>query len=160
MPDFALLIQVLQECFGCDWKILLRLHPQLTARHITSGLNDEHIIDVSNESDMFEILAVCDAVISDYSAVIFDAAFMRIPVFLYVYDLQEYIAERGQLMWKDMHDLPFPIAESDAELAKVMQEFDEQGYQSRIEEFFQSVELLEDGHASERVADIIEAHLQ
>ena len=159
MPDFTLLRQAMQERFGAEWKILLRLHPQLTARHITIGVNGEHIIDVSNEADMFEILAACDALVSDYSAVIFDASFMRVPVFLYVYDLQEYIAERGKLMWQDLHELPFPVAQTEKDLLENICRFHEQEYQEKLECFLQDVGLQEDGYAAERVANIIEKHL-
>ena len=107
---------------------------------------------------MFETLAACDALISDYSATIFDASLMRVPVFLYVYDLEEYVAERGKLMW-DIHSLPFPIAKDDEELCNNIRVFDVESYYQRLKQLFDEVELFECGNASCRVADIIEKRM-
>lgn len=159
MPDFDALRQALHEGLDGDWTILLRLHPQLTARHISGSVTSSHVIDVSREADLFETLAACDALLTDYSATMFDAAFMRIPVFVYAYDLQEYIAERGQLLWPNLEGLPFPVAQTDEELLADVRHFDRASYAQTLDAFFQEAELREDGHAAERVADIIEERL-
>ena len=56
------------------------------------------VIDVSTYDDMYELLAGCDAVITDYSSVAFDGIVMDVPVFLYVSDYDEYVSERGNLV--------------------------------------------------------------
>ena len=157
-PDFTKLRRAMEDRFGGKWVILLRLHPQLTYRHQTyEGAKDreEGLIDISKEDDMYEILAGCDAFLSDYSASAFDAAVMRIPVFLYMKDYEEYIADRGRLMWT-REELVLPCAMSEAELYETIRSFDEEAYRKRLEDFFAKIELLEDGHASERVADFVE----
>ena len=159
-PDFEALKKALEEKTSENWKILLRLHPQLTARHVISGIASDDVIDVSGEADMFETLAACDALLTDYSATMFDASYMRVPVFIFAYDLDEYIAERGHLMWDDIHDLPFQVAETDEELLSIIKNFDEEDFRERLETFFKSVELKEDGHAAERAANIIEERLK
>ena len=159
MPDFEAVCQALHDGLGGTWKILLRLHPQLTARHITGGVTSENVIDVSGEADMFETLAACDALLTDYSATMFDAAFMHVPVFLYAYDLQAYIAERGQLLWPDLEGLPFPVAKTEESLLAAIREFDPAPYQESLEAFLQEAELREDGHSAERAVDVIEEHL-
>ncbi|MCR5329920.1 MAG: CDP-glycerol glycerophosphotransferase family protein [Lachnospiraceae bacterium] len=156
MPDFESLSKALEKRFGGEWFIFLRLHPQLTARKISAGKQMyTNVIDVSGEDDMFETLAACDAFLSDYSASSFDASFMKIPVFLYVYDLEDYIDERGKLLW-NLDDLPFLYARTDEELAQKIIEFNETGYRERLDQLFKEIELKEDGKASVRVADVIE----
>lgn len=159
MPDFAALRQALHDGLGGDWVILLRLHPQLTARHIAANPAADGVIDVSRETDLFEVLAACDALLSDYSATLFDAAFMRVPVFVYAYDLQEYVAERGQLLWPEFAGLPFPVAKTEGELMDTLRSFDKGAYHKDLEAFFHSVGWQEDGHAAERAADIVEERL-
>lgn len=157
-PDFTRLKQALEDRFSGEWTILLRLHPQLTYRHQSYEAGKEqteNLIDISREDDMYEILAACDAFLSDYSASAFDAAVMRIPTFLFMKDYEEYIADRGQLMWT-REELVLPSAMTEEELYQTIRTFDEQQYQNRLEDFFRQVDLLEDGHASERVADFIE----
>ena len=160
MPDFGRLKEALEQKFSGKWAIVLRLHPQLTARHIEAGLAGENdfVIDASQEDDMSEVLGACDMLLSDYSAMSFDAAYMHLPVFLYVTDLQEYIDERGGLMW-DLAELPFIKAENDEELLQSIAAFDGKAYEESISAFLTKLEIKEDGKASQRVADLIEAHL-
>ena len=160
MPDFAGLKEALAKKFPGEWVIVLRLHPQLTARHIGAGLSeDSFVMDASEEDDMSEVLGACDMLLTDYSAMSFDAAYMHIPVFLYVRDLQEYVNERGGLMWR-LEELPFLHAESDEELGKIIADFDEALYETRLVDFLSKQEILEDGRASQRAADLVERHLQ
>lgn len=156
--DFDRLIATLKNRFGSDWKVLLRLHPQLSAKLNEMPLlkKDERLIDVSQLPDISEIMGGCDMLITDYSSCAFDAAFAGIPVLLYADDVQEYIKTRGQFMWK-REELPFDIAETNEELISNIVSFDKNKYMSKIHEFMEEHEVMEDGRASERVADAIES---
>lgn len=157
-PDFKKLASALKERFGGEWVILLRLHPQLTARHQAYRIRDElrnQMLDISKEDDMYEILAACDAFLSDYSASSWDAAVMRIPVFLFMKDYDDYIKDRGNLVIHP-EDL-FSCAKDDKSLYEAICSFDETAYQENLNQYFDKVELLEDGHASERVVSFIES---
>ena len=126
--DFQKLINALHKKFHGAWYVLLRLHPQLAAQMeaipLKNNINcSERIIDVSQADDMNEILAAVDVFITDYSSAAFDAVNMRIPVFLYMDDLQEYVRERGELMW-NMDELPFPVSETNDQLEKEIIKFD------------------------------------
>ena len=55
---------------------------------------------------MCETLGAADFLLTDYSDLAFDAAFMGLPAFFYVYDLKDYIGERGNLLF-DLDELPF-----------------------------------------------------
>lgn len=154
--NFELLTSALREKFGGDWYIMLRLHPQLAAQLDGLPLHHkaEHMIDVSQADDMNEVLAATDVFITDYSSSAFDALNMYIPVFLYADDLQEYTAERGELMW-DMYKLPFSIAETNEQLRQNILQFAEETYQKAVRCFLNEHEVVEDGRASVRVADKI-----
>ena len=154
-PDYGEMLKALGKRFGGEWAVLLRLHPQLTARHIASNAHDEKLIDVSKIDDMYELLAGCDAFMTDYSSAAFDAAVMRIPIFLYADDYAEYEAERGKLLW-DLRDLPFPLAEDGDDLERVIAEFDERDYEMKLHKLIDETGMVEDGGASARLADKIE----
>ena len=153
-PDYGRLVASLEHRFGGRWYVLLRLHPQLTVRHIESRAQDERLVDVSKIDDMYELLAGCDAFMTDYSSAAFDAAVMSIPIFLYADDYKDYESERGKLLW-DLRDLPFPLSMDITELAKSIQRFDDEGYQKDLENLFQATGMIEDGRASGRVCDAI-----
>lgn len=163
-PDYGRLIRALEERFGGKWHVFLRLHPQLVARNLDRNVVGatfrsgeavyRQIIDTSRVDDMYEILAGCDAFMTDYSSAAFDAAVMRIPVLLYAEDYEAYESERGKLLW-DLRKLPFPLALNDEELERQILGFDDEGYQKGVERLFRDTGMVEDGRAAMRVADII-----
>ena len=119
----------LQKKFGGNWKIFLRLHPQLAAKLNSMPMDDksDDFIDVSQAPDISEIMAASDIIITDYSSCAFDAGFANIPVLLYADDVQEYIANRGQFMW-NREELPFDIAETNEQLEYNILKFDYEIY--------------------------------
>ena len=154
--DFRGLIDALQKRFGGVWYIFLRLHPQLAAKmeQIKTGQISDSLIDVTQRSDMNEIIAGTDAFLTDYSSAIFEASMIGIPGFIYADDLEEYIADRGDLFF-DMYKLPFPVALNNEELLENIRKFDKEEYKKRTETFMEEVGMFEDGKASERVVDLI-----
>lgn len=158
-PDYGRLVDSLEKRFGGKWYILLRLHPQLTVRHIENRTQEERLVDVSRVDDMYEILAGCDAFLTDYSSAAFDAAVMRIPVLIYTDDYGEYEADRGKLLW-NLRELPFPLAENDEGLEQSVAMFNEQAYITKLEKLFQETGMVEDGHAGVRVTDWVEERIQ
>ena len=65
------------------------------------------------------------------------------------------IKSRGEFLWK-REELPFLTAETNDELSRNIAEFDEGKYKALVSRFMNLHGVVEDGHASERVADIIE----
>ncbi len=154
--DFNRVVTSLEKKFGGEWWVFLRLHPQLAANLETMPINknDANFIDVSTAYDMNEILAACDVFITDYSSSAFDAINGLIPVFIYADDLEEYVADRGELMW-DMFSLPFSTATSNEHLERNILAFDKEKYDQSVKCFSEEYGVLEDGFASKRVADIV-----
>ena len=149
-PDYDRLAGALERRFGGKWFVLVRLHPQVVARNMDMDVKAKNFIDVSRVDDMYEILAACDAFMTDYSSAAFDAAVMRIPIFLYAYDYAEYKEERGGLLW-DLKELPFPLATNDDELEEGIGGFIEEMYLYKLRKLMETVDMTEDGRASEKV---------
>lgn len=158
--DFEGMLNALTKKFGGEWYVFLRLHPQLAAQLSEMPLRKKvkNIIDVSQADDMNEVLAAADVFVTDYSSAAFDAINMYMPVFLYADDLQEYVKERGGLMW-DMYALPFSFSESNEALCQDIENYNEGIYQVNVKKFLEEHGVLEDGRASERVAEVIEKHM-
>ena len=154
--DFDRLIECLEKKTGKKWNILLRLHPQLSARMDRMPLDrtDVRLIDVSQYPDINELIAGTDILLTDYSSCGFDAAYGGVPVLLYADDVADYIADRGSFMW-ERDELPFMIAENNDELLENVKRFDLELYRKSVQQFMKRYGIKEDGHASERVADYI-----
>jgi CDP-ribitol ribitolphosphotransferase len=91
--------------------VLLRKHP-LDDRTVVS---DPRVI-ITDESEGIELLAVADHLVTDYSAIVFEASLRNIPVYFWTFDREEYAVKRGFMLDFDA-EAPGPITDSAAEIA-------------------------------------------
>ncbi len=151
--DYKLLIEKLASRFTDNWSVLLRLHP-IVSEESKLIKRPNYVIDTSDYPDSQELVAAADILITDYSSIMFEPAFVRKPVFLYAPDRKEYINGERKLLI-DYDTLPFPIAESNEKLAYNIENFNQEKYVSQVDEFMEKYGVHEDGHASERSAKFI-----
>lgn len=95
----------LQQKIGGEWTILVRWHPLFASMLSEQSINvHPNAIDTTSYPDVQELLKACDAVMSDYSSILFDAALLDIPCFTFATDFEAYKADRGT--YYDMEELP------------------------------------------------------
>lgn len=153
MLNFENLLSTLKSRYNKEWYVLLRLHPNVRefSRDIVLPQN---VINASFYCDSQELVSGCDMLISDYSSIMFEAAYVLKPVFLYIPDLNDYIQkERG--VWINISELPFLVAKSDVELQNLIYNFDQCIYEKTVKYFLDKYGVHEDGLASKRVVDFI-----
>lgn len=154
--DFKRLLESLENKFGGNWVVLVRLHPHnmMDAKkfiHYT-----DKIINATDYNVMQELLAASDILVSDYSSCILDFVTRGKACFLYATDVQKYKDERD--MYFDMHKLPFPLAENNDELEHNILHFDEEKYRIKLDQLFRKVELCDNGNACKQVVEWIVRH--
>ncbi|QBO37081.1 glycerophosphotransferase [Periweissella cryptocerci] len=155
--DFERVLQNVQQRFNGSWELLIRLHPNVNFSDV--GFNNEKIHQASGYADSQELVYRADIIISDYSSIMFDGMIAKKKVILYVPDLDEYQNGDRKLYFK-IDELPFVVAKSENELNDVILGFDDSEYESKIAKFTDEIGVVEDGHASERVAKIILEHIE
>lgn len=156
--DFGRLKNSLEKRFGGEWRILVRWHP-LFAKQIAEAMRiDESVLDSTQYPDMQALLLTVDAVVSDYSSCLFDAALRNIPCFTYATDFEQYKADRG--VYYEMEELPFPYARNNDELMHNIEAFDQEDYLDKWEAFKTRTGLHETGHAARDIAEKIVGFLK
>ncbi len=151
--NYEMLLHTLKMKFGGEWRILLRLHPAV-AKFSRDMELVQGVIDVSDYNDVQELVAVSEIMISDYSSVMFETAFIKKPVFLFTTDYQDYIKKEYDLLI-EISSLPFPRAESNEELSRLIMSFDDKAYRESVGSFLKSYGVKEDGNASKRAVENI-----
>ncbi len=151
--DFHRTKKALETRFGGEWYIMTRLHPSV-ATAFEKVEKPDFVIDASRYSDSQELVSASHILISDFSSIMFEAAFVRKPVFLFATDLEDYLSNEYELLIP-YRKLPFPVAESNEELERNMGEFDMDSYKEGVESFLEEYGVHEDGHASDRTAAFI-----
>lgn len=153
--DFCRVTQALERRFGGEWVVVLRLHPHLmniSSRWVGEG--EAQIVDATRYDDIQELLCSVDAVISDYSSLVFDYMFTGRPIWLYASDYEVYRdKERG--LYFTLEDLPFSLAQTNEVLISLIEKFDRESYQDRVNAFHKKTGNFEVGKASEIITNRI-----
>lgn len=153
--DFERTIQAVTKKFGSEWVVITRLHPLLINRRDEFIPQGSNIIDGTKYSDMQELLASVDLLITDYSSSIYDYMLSYKPGFIFATDIEQYDNARG--LYYPLTSTPFPVAKNNDEMVKNIENFNYEKYKSNVTTFLKGKGCIEDGHASERVVDLIKS---
>lgn len=152
--DYKRTLVCLGKKFGGKWKILVRLHPSVSAKSKLLKFWSKDVIDATGYQDSQELLIASDAVITDYSSIVFDYSLLKRPAFLFAPDYDLYNADRGFTL--DYFNLPFTVSRSTKELQKTIQNFSEKKYRDRLNDYLKNVVgSKEKGEASKIIANRI-----
>ncbi|PTK05411.1 CDP-glycerol:glycerophosphate glycerophosphotransferase, partial [Mammaliicoccus sciuri] len=106
--DLKINLENLQKELGENYVILLRMH-YLIANALDLNGYEDFAIDVSNYSDISELYLISDALITDYSSVMFDFGILKRPQYFFAYDIEKYDKGLRGFYMDYMNDLPGEI---------------------------------------------------
>lgn len=142
------LLDTLEKKTGEKWIFFVTLHPNFKWFKHPPYHFSERIWNMSDYTDIHELMLIADIAITDYSSTGLDFANTRRPVFLYASDIDEYTKMRGL---KEMYyKLPFTLCRTNDEINRAVMEFDSDEYAKRLDEFQKIYGSVDDGHAAER----------
>ena len=95
-----------------DEVLFFNLHP--LAKASISADEFKHIREMPSIFETYEVLSICDGLITDYSSVFFDYATTGRKIVLFTYDYEEYLSDRGTYL--NLEDFPFPKVRDVAQL--------------------------------------------
>lgn len=137
-------IRALEQQLGEEYFLLRKVHPHVDNK---LGLSDT---DIPAE----RLLCVTDLLITDYSTVLMDYFFFDKPYVLFAPDLAEYGRKRG--LYVDYEELsPYVVTEAAALYPTVLEALERgmpQGWVQKQREFH---DACCDGHATERILEVI-----
>ena len=84
--------------------LFVKLHPAIEGDLELDALH--HIAPIPTTLELYEFLALCDVLVTDYSSVMFDFAITGRKIVLFAFDEDRYEQERG--LYLPLNDLPFP----------------------------------------------------
>ena len=151
------ILRVLAACekrFGGNWSALMRLHPNVAKQSAKLfAYDNERVLDATAWTDMQELLAATDLLITDYSSSMFDYILRDTPCIRFATDLEEYRAVRN--FYFPLEALPMPLAQSNDELCALLENYDASQDGARRQAFMKENGFCEDGAASRRCAQWI-----
>ena len=151
--DYARLQKALVQRFGGNWVVLIRLHPNVMAKAKNLKFDGVTTFDATRYNDMQELLAAADAVISDYSSLMFDYGLTKRPCFQFAVDIEAYRKDRN--FYFPLSKMPFPLAENNDALEQAVLQWDQTAAEQAWAHFCEEFGIREDGKAAARCADWI-----
>lgn len=119
--------------------------------------NDLLIHDLTDYPDMQELLDVCDILITDYSSSIWDFCLTGKPAFLFMPDLDEYMANRG--FYTPLEYWPYRYATNIQDFCNIISTFDENENKKQIKKHLNHLGSFENGNASRKTIELIETKI-
>jgi CDP-glycerol glycerophosphotransferase len=113
-------------------------------------------IDVTLFPDVTELYLAADVLLTDYSSVMFDFTVTGKPILFLAPDLSLYEEQRG-FYFDYRATVPGPVLKTTEEVLSALDALDEitKKYQSKYKSWQERFNPLEDGHATQRVIDIV-----
>ena len=153
--DFEMVRRKCKENFGGEWSVMVRLHPNKRelSKELAYLFDGDVILDATHYSDNQELLCAVELLITDYSSCMFDYALTGKRIALFATDIEAYEMERG--FYYPLETLPFPIAQSNEELEKILTVLKPIEKIDKWDNFKLLMGFCENGDASRKCADII-----
>ncbi len=140
-----------------DCVFIVKHHPFVKDKQPIPEKYKDRIIDLSEDNELNDLLFVTDAIITDYSSLVFEASLLDIPMIFYVFDLEKYINERDFYFDFKLY-APGKIVYSQDQLIDVIKE--EDYCAEKIKPFADMFFDYRDGKSTERVVNLIYENLK
>lgn len=156
-PD-KLDVEKFAKALGDEYILIFKHHQTaVEVPEIPEPYKDTFAYDMTRGKGMSisDLMAVADICISDYSSLVFEYALFERPMLFYVYDLEEYIDERG--LYYDFDEItPGPLCKTNEEMIDYIQHIDERFNKQEVTDFKDKFMCCCDGHATERIIEFME----
>ena len=154
--DFRLDLEQAWRELGSDTVILLRGHHHM-ADDVPTGTRSGFVLNVTGYPSMAELCLVSDALVTDYSSVMFDFAPTGKPMLFFTYDLEAYRDRLRGFYFDFEAEAPGPLLATSAEVVAAIADLDTVAarYAAAYRAFTTRFCPLDDGKAAARACDAI-----
>ncbi len=154
--DFRLDLAAAAERLAGEWVLLIRGH-HLMAGGIQAAAIPGFTIDVTGYPDIGDLLRVTDALITDYSSVMFDFAPTGRPMLFFTYDLEQYRDQLRGFYFDFEADAPGPLLATSDQVVAALADIGSVAvaYSAAHAAFTARFCPLDDGKAAARACDRI-----
>lgn len=159
-----------------------KFNPKLDFRKMQEELSDQYIMIVKyhylvqdsidwspykgfiypcdKSYDIAWLYLLADRLITDYSSVMFDYSILKRPMFFFAYDLENYKNNLRGFYFDLLEEAPGPVSLTTSQLINQMKEYRSEAYEEKYHAFCEKYNPFDNGHASEKVINIIKKHIE
>ncbi len=112
------LVKLNNQLISEDIEMYVKAHPVDQKTHVQQKYSNIYVVD--KDIDVYELLAGCDLLLTDYSSMMFEALYLNIAVILFCPDLDHYRLTNREFYIDPCQGLPVTSVYSGAELGKAI----------------------------------------
>jgi CDP-glycerol glycerophosphotransferase len=148
-------LNTISTAFGHDAVLLVRGHSN--TRGLSNAGGRPNIIDVSNYPDVTELMLISDALVTDYSSIMFDFIVTGRPILFLVPDIEQYAGTTRGFYFDFAESAPGPLHSTTGEVLRSLDSLNRiaAAYRLRYEAFQRRFAPYDDGGATARVVDAV-----
>lgn len=143
----------LHEYLYYDYVILMYYIGNCDQKPKTAKFYEDFVYDVSEEFNVQDLMVMADVVIGDYDPLVFEAAIVNKPLFLYAPDYINYFEKKDSFVQYETL-LPEALIDNPKELASQIADVADYNYQDLME-LKQKYFTFCDGYATQKLVDFI-----
>ncbi|PWF99901.1 CDP-glycerol glycerophosphotransferase family protein [Levilactobacillus bambusae] len=148
--------------FGEDTVLILRMHYLISNALDISDYSD-FVYDFSSHPNISDLYLVSDTLITDYSSVFFDYAYLKRPIVFYPYDYHMYKDELRGFYLNYERDLPGQIAQDEGQLwqdVTAALKTPDMSENAKFMNFYNRFCAIDDGLSSLKIINYVVAQIQ
>ncbi|WP_063838327.1 bifunctional glycosyltransferase/CDP-glycerol:glycerophosphate glycerophosphotransferase [Saccharothrix sp. ST-888] len=148
-------VEEFAERFGDRMTLLVRCH--YLNKVVLPPSVDGRVIDVSAVQEVTPLYLMADALITDYSSLMFDYALLDRPMLFFAYDWEEYAEDVRGTYFDLLREAPGPVLRDAGELYEALGDLDLVGkeYADARRQFVAEYGEYDQGDAAARIADLM-----
>lgn len=140
----------MQHTLGTDTILIVKYH-YLVKDSIDWTKYKGFIYTFDETFDIAKLYLVSDALITDYSSVMFDYSILGRPIYFFAYDLENYKKNLRGFYFDFLKEAPGPVCQTTDELLCALKEDDTQKWRDKYKAFQRKYNHVDCGKASEKV---------
>jgi CDP-glycerol glycerophosphotransferase len=152
----AMDFDLLKEKLGDEYVCIVKYH-YLVKENLDWSAYKGFVYKFDQCEDIADLYLVADMLITDYSSVMFDYSILKRPMLFFTYDIEEYKDNLRGFYFDFIEEAPGPLTKTTEELIESIVTYREDDFHDKFEAFHNKYNHADDGHASEKVVDVIES---
>lgn len=155
----ALSFDELREKLGEEYILIVKYH-YLIMDAIDWSKYRGFIYTFDQSRDIAELFLVSDALITDYSSVMFDYSILGRPMYFFAYDLEKYRDELRGFYFDFEKEVPGPVSRTTGQLAEDILSGRPEDYEARYADFRDKYNNRDDGTACEKISGLVHEFIE
>ena len=144
----------MKETLADEYVMIVKYH-YLVQEKVDWSAYKNFVYTCPAEYDIAELYLAADALITDYSSVMFDYSILKRPMFFFAYDLEQYKNDLRGFYFDFLAQAPGPVVQTTESLITAICETKPEEYAERYAQFCERYNPWDNGTASAQIVELV-----